>query len=338
MIRDLENKSLTGRNSFGVQASCRQLIEYETSEDLHTIFADMICRCEKWMVLSGGNNVLFTEDYDGVILHPASDGIEITSQTPDHTLVRVQAGVEWDDFVAWCAEHELWGAENLSLIPGKVGAAPIQNIGAYGTEASDIIRSVEMFCTDTLNTLTLDASYCGFGYRESIFKHSLKGRVIVTAVNFTLSRKAAPNLGYGALSKHVEELGGPTLANIRRAVIDIRRSKLPDTSVTGNAGSFFKNPIVDASKARNLKEKFDDMPIYPTAQEDKVKIAAGWLIEKAGWKGRCEGAAGVHDRQALVLINKGGATGRQIIDLATRIRHDVLSMFGIDIEPEVNIV
>ncbi len=338
MIRDIENKSLLTRNSFGVQASCRQLIEYETSEDLHTIFADMICSCEKWMVLSGGNNVLFTEDYDGVILHPVSDGIEITSQTPDNTLVRVQAGVEWDDFVAWCVEHNLWGAENLSLIPGKVGAAPIQNIGAYGTEAADIIRSVEMFCTDTLNTLTLDASYCGFGYRESIFKHSLKGRVVVTAVNFMLSRKAAPNLGYGALSKHVEELGRPSLANIRRAVIDIRRSKLPDTSVTGNAGSFFKNPIVDAVTADNLKKKFDTVPVYPTAHEGKVKIAAGWLIEKAGWKGRSDGAAGVHDRQALVLINKGGATGKQIIDLAKRIQSDVESMFGIRIETEVNIV
>lgn len=338
MIRDLEDKSLAGRNSFGVQASCRQFIEYETTEDLRTVFADMICRHEKWMVLSGGNNVLFTADYDGVILHPVSDGIEITAQLPDRTLVRAQAGVEWDDFVAWCVEHELWGAENLSLIPGKVGAAPIQNIGAYGAEAAGIIRSVEMFCTDTLNTLTLDAAHCGFGYRESIFKHSLKGRAIVTAVNFRLSRKPSPNLGYGALREHVNGLGSPTLANIRHAVMDIRRSKLPDPSVTGNAGSFFKNPIVDAALATSLKEKFGEIPVYATAQEDKVKIAAGWLIEKAGWKGKSEGAAAVHDRQALVLVNRGGATGEQILALARHIQDDVQAMFGIRIETEVNIV
>ncbi len=338
MIRDIENKSLLTRNSFAVPASCRQLIEFETADDLRTIFADMICRCEKWMVLSGGNNILFTQDYDGVILHPVSAGIEVTSETPEKAMVRVQAGVEWDDFVAWCVEHRLWGAENLSLIPGKVGAAPVQNIGAYGAEAADIIRSVEMFSPQTLNTLTLDASFCEFAYRESIFKHSLKGRIIVTAVNFELKKQPSPNLGYGTLLQHVSQLGDSTIENIRRAVIEIRREKLPDTAVTGNAGSFFKNPIVDRTTAQRLSETYEDLPVYATADECKVKIAAGWLIDKAGWKGRRQGAVGVHDRQALVLINTGGATGAQVLGLARDIQQDVFQKFGIAIDTEVNIV
>lgn len=338
MIRKFENISLRKYNSFGVEAACREFIEFETVDDLRYVFSDMICRCENWMILSGGNNTLFTKDFDGVILHPVSSGISFLSQTPTDALVHVEAGVEWDDFVAWCARHDLWGAENLSLIPGKTGAAPIQNIGAYGAEAADIIHSVEMFCPQTLNMLTLDASHCDFGYRESVFKHSLKGRAIVTAVNFELSKLPAPKLGYGALRSHVEELGEPTLSNIRQAVIDIRRSKLPDTASVGNAGSFFKNPVVDASLAAELKQKFENMPVYPTAEPDKVKIAAGWLIEATGWKGRYMGPAGVHDRQALVLVNKGGATGSQIIKLARKIQADVLAKFGIEIDTEVNII
>jgi len=335
MIREFHQISLRTRNSFGVDQQAARLVEFETPEDLRTFFAAGIP--EKWMVLAGGNNILFTGDYDGVLLTPVARQIVLLSDDGEEVRVRVDAGVEWDDLVEWAVQRGLWGIENLSLIPGKAGAAPVQNIGAYGCEAKDAIRRVEMYCVETGAMLTLDAAHCGFGYRESVFKHDLKGRVIITAVEIALSHTPRPRLGYGDVEREVEARGGVTLRNIREAICSIRRAKLPDPAVLGNAGSFFKNPVVEASVAENLLKTYPDMPHYP-APEGRVKLAAGWLIDRAGMKGRREGAVGVHERQALVLVNHGGATGGEVIAFAHKVQERVREKFGIEIDTEVNIL
>ena len=335
MIREFHQISLRTRNSFGVDQQAARLVEFETPEDLRTFFAAGIP--EKWMVLAGGNNILFTGDYDGVLLTPVARRIALLSDDGEEVRVRVDAGVEWDDLVEWAVQRGLWGIENLSLIPGKAGAAPVQNIGAYGCEAKDAIRRVEMYCVETGAMLTLDAAHCGFGYRESVFKHDLKGRVIITAVEIALSHTPRPRLGYGDVEREVEARGGVTLRNIREAICSIRRAKLPDPAVLGNAGSFFKNPVVEASVAENLLKTYPEMPHYP-APEGRVKLAAGWLIDRAGMKGRREGAGGVHERQALVLVNHGGATGGEVIAFAHKVQERVREKFGIEIDTEVNIL
>lgn len=335
MIREFQHISLRDRNSFGVEQQAARLVEFDTPDDLRTLFAAGVP--DRWMVLSGGNNVLFTQDYDGLIVTPAARGIKCLSDEGDTVRIRVEAGVEWDDLVEWTVAHDLWGVENLSLIPGKAGAAPVQNIGAYGCEAADTIRRVEMFCVENGSMLTLDAAHCGFGYRESVFKHTLKGRVIITAVEFELSRTPRPRLAYGDVEREVEARGGASLRNIREAICAIRRSKLPDPAVLGNAGSFFKNPVVEAPVAAALLERYPAMPHYP-APDGRVKLAAGWLIDQAGLKGWREGNVGVHERQALVLVNYGGATGGEVIAFARRVQQRVLDRFGIAIDTEVNIL
>ena len=335
MIREFHQISLRGRNSFGVDQRAARLVEFETAEDLRTFFAAGIPG--RWTVLAGGNNILFTEDYDGVLLTPVARQIALLSDDGDEVRLRVEAGVEWDDLVEWAVERGLWGIENLSLIPGKAGSAPVQNIGAYGCEAKDAIRRVEMYCVETGNLLTLDAAHCGFGYRESVFKHDLKGRVIITAIEIRLSHTPRPKLGYGDVEREVEARGGATLRNIREAICSIRRAKLPDPAVLGNAGSFFKNPVVGAAAAERLLAEYPDMPHYP-APEGRVKLAAGWLIDRAGMKGRRKGAVGVHERQALVLVNHGGATGGEVIAFAHEVQERVREKFGIEIDTEVNIL
>ena len=336
MIREFHQISLRGRNSFGVDQRAARLVEFETAEDLRTFFAAGIPG--RWTVLAGGNNILFTEDYDGVLLTPVARQIALLSDDGDEVRLRVEAGVEWDDLVEWAVERGLWGIENLSLIPGKAGAAPVQNIGAYGCEAKDAIRRVEMYCVETGNLLTLDAAHCGFGYRESVFKHDLKGRVIITAIEIRLSHTPRPKLGYGDVEREVEARGGVTLRNIREAVCAIRRAKLPDPAVTGNAGSFFKNPVVGREEAERLSALYPDMPHYPAADPSQVKLAAGWLIDRAGLKGHSEGRVGIHPRQALVIINLGGATGTEIVAFARKVQEQVKKRFGVEIEPEVNIL
>ena len=328
MIREFHQISLRGRNSFGVDQRAARLVEFETAEDLRTFFAAGIPG--RWTVLAGGNNILFTEDYDGVLLTPVARQIALLSDDGDEVRLRVEAGVEWDDLVEW-------GIENLSLIPGKAGSAPVQNIGAYGCEAKDAIRRVEMYCVETGNLLTLDAAHCGFGYRESVFKHDLKGRVIITAIEIRLSHTPRPKLGYGDVEREVEARGGATLRNIREAICSIRRAKLPDPAVLGNAGSFFKNPVVEAPVAERLLAEYPDMPHY-AAPEGRVKLAAGWLIDRAGMKGYREGSVGVHERQALVLVNHGGATGGEVIAFARTVQAKVREKFGIEIDTEVNIL
>lgn len=335
MIRDFYDIDLSDRNSFHVRQRAARLVEFETTDDLTAFFRKGAPA--KWTVLAGGNNILFTQDYDGVLLTPRAASIDVAAETPDAVIVRAEAGVEWDDLVTWAVERDLWGIENLSLIPGKVGAAPVQNIGAYGAEAKDAIESVEMFCTDTCNTLILSREHCAFGYRESVFKHALRGRVVITAVTFRLSRRPQPALGYGDLLRETEARGGATLRNIREAVCAIRRSKLPDTAVLGNAGSFFKNPVVEAAVAERLRTNYPALPLYPAA-EGRMKLAAGWLIEQAGMKGHREGRVGVHDRQALVLVNYGGAAGGEVLALARKVQEAVRAKFGMEIAAEVNVL
>ena len=335
MIREFHQIDLSGRNSFGVGQQAARLAEFETEEDLRTIFSGGVP--ERWAVLSGGNNILFTRDYDGLLLTPVARQITPLGEEGDTVRVRADAGVEWDDLVEWAVERGLWGIENLSLIPGKAGAAPVQNIGAYGCEAKDVIERVHMFCTDNRSAMVIDAGHCCFGYRESIFKHELRGRVIITAVDIRLSRTPRPRLGYGDVEREVEARGGVTLRNIREAICAIRRAKLPDPKVTGNAGSFFKNPVVEAPVAERLLAEYPDMPHY-AAPEGRIKLAAGWLIDRAGMKGYREGSVGVHERQALVLVNHGGATGGEVIAFARTVQAKVREKFGIEIDTEVNIL
>ena len=336
MIKEYKDHPLRDLNSFHVEERADRIIEFDSKQDLDQIFAEGATP-ENWYTLGGGNNILFTQRFAGTLLKPVGKEIKIKAQIDDSVIVEAEAGVEWDDLVAWSVERDLWGMENLSLIPGTVGAAPVQNIGAYGAEAKDVIERVHYFDVEDRKHHTLGCAECRFAYRESIFKHELKGRAIITSVEFRLSKSSQPSLGYGDLAKEVEARGGATLKNIREAVCAIRQSKLPDIAVLGNAGSFFKNPIVNKEVSERLKAEYDTMPIYPVS-EHKCKLAAGWLIDQAGLKGYRKGNVGVHERQALVLVNFGGATGAEVIALSKEVREKVFAKFGINIDPEVNIL
>ncbi len=331
IVKVSENISLAGLNSFGVEGRAARLVEWETAGELRQVVFE-----GRWMALGGGNNMLFTGDYDGTLVRSADRRVEITGETEETVLVRAGAGVDWGDFTRWCIERGLWGVENLSGIPGTVGAAPIQNIGAYGAEVSGVVRSVECHAVDTGNGLTLAAEHCGFGYRDSVFKRSLRGRVIITAVVFELSKVPRLNLTYTALAERVA--GVADLETIARAVVEIRNSKLPDPKKTGNAGSFFKNPVVETTLAHAIAARHPGMPLYPAGEPSRTKLSAGWLIEQAGWRGRSEGRVGIHPAQALIVINMGGATGREIVDFARRVQDDVRAKFGVDLTPEVNVI
>ncbi len=338
MIRFFNNFSLEKRNSFHVKVNASRVAEFSKADDLVDLFIKE--SPEEWLVLSGGNNILFTQDFQGLIITPTSTKITIESKGGKWCKVRVDAGVEWDDFVEWAVEKGLWGIENLSLIPGKVGAAPIQNIGAYGVEVKDLIEEVEIFDSETLSSYTLLNEDCEFGYRDSIFKGDLKGRVVVTSVLFKLYRQPAPKLDYADVKSRVEsKADGVTLRNIRDVICEIRRTKLPDTEVLGNAGSFFKNPIVNRSICDNLLKEYPSMPHYDVVGDDsKVKLASGWLIDQAGMKGFRQGSVGVHEAQALVLVNFGGATGVEVLNLAHEGQQRVKDKFGVEISTEVNII
>lgn len=336
MIKEYINHPLRDLNSFHVEECAERVITFNEKEDLKQIFADGHTP-EHWYVLGGGNNILFTRRFCGTLIKPVGKNITIKANLDDSVIVEAEAGVEWDDMVAWSVERELWGMENLSLIPGTVGAAPVQNIGAYGAEAKDVIERVHYYDVEDKRHHTMGNAECRFAYRESIFKHELHGRAIITSVEFRLSKSPQPSLGYGDLAKEVETLGSVTLKNIREAVCSIRRSKLPDTAVLGNAGSFFKNPIVNKQMSERLKSQYENMPVYPVSEQN-CKLAAGWLIDQAGLKGYRKGNVGVHERQALVLVNFGGATGKEVIALSELVRERVNEKFGITIDPEVNIL
>lgn len=337
MITEYFEHPLRERNSFHVEESVARLVEFDDKSDLDVLFAEGDAP-EEWYILGGGNNILFTQRYNGTLIHPVGNKIQILNEDSSLMTVEVEAGMDWDEFVCWCVERGVWGAENLSLIPGTVGAAPVQNIGAYGSEAKDIIHAVHYFDTQLREHRTLLNAECRFAYRDSIFKQELRSRAIITSVEFTLQKNACARLLYGDLKKELEARGEVTLENIREVVCSIRRSKLPDTAILGNAGSFFKNPIIPLEDAEALQAQYENMPIYPAADSAYRKLAAGWLIDQAGMKGYRNGNVGVHTKQALVLVNYGGATGHEVINLAKEVQHRVKEKFGIAIEPEVNIL
>jgi UDP-N-acetylmuramate dehydrogenase len=294
-------------------------------------------REEKKLIIGGGTNLLFVNDFDGMVISPDFTGYSITYQDDQIVDLEVGAGVEWDDFVAYCVNNGWFGVENLSLIPGKVGAAPVQNIGAYGAEVANVIVKVNVLNLESAECEYFDNDQCRFNYRTSLFKEELLNRLMVTSVVFRLQKQGEIFTGYGDLEKTLHALGEPSLENIRKAVIQIRESKLPDPKVLGNAGSFFKNPVVTEEVAAALEDLLPGLPVYQLT-EGFVKIGAGFLIEKAGWKGHKYCHAAVHDRQALVLVNNGRATGLELLQLSLDIQQDILEKYGVKLEREVQVI
>ena len=313
-------------------------IEYASVEELKDILRQYSLQDGTWLHIGGGSNLLFTGDYPGIILHSAIKGFEVISEDADEVIVRAGAGEVWDDFVAYTVEQGWYGAENLSLIPGEVGASAVQNIGAYGMEAKDLIVKVETVEVATGEVRVFNNEECGYAYRESVFKHSLKGQYIVTKVSYRLSKTPSFHLDYGNVRAELEKRRCElTLPNVRQTIIDIREAKLPDPKVQGNAGSFFMNPIVPRAQFESLLAVYPQMPHYEVDAE-RVKVPAAWMIDQCGWKGKRMGRAGVHDKQALVLVNVGGATGEEVIRLSEAIQKSVFDKFGISISPEVNFI
>jgi UDP-N-acetylmuramate dehydrogenase len=332
-----ENISLKPYNTLGIEARSRYFASFSHVDELKALLEDKAYSEMPGLYLGGGSNILFTDDFDGLVLQNNIKGLEILEDSDKSVVIRVGAGENWDDLVKYTVDQGWGGLENLSYIPGNVGASPIQNIGAYGTEVKETIHLVEALNPDTLIPVSYTKSDCLFGYRDSIFKKQLKNRRIITHVVFNLSRKPSFNLDYGILNETVRQKGPVNLKTIRQSVIEIRKSKLPEPEEVGNAGSFFKNPIVDNKHYKKLKSAHPDIPSYSLSQK-RHKIPAGWMIDKLGWKGYREGDAGVHSKQALVLVNHGNATGRQIYELSQKIRESVKSGFGIELEYEVNII
>ena len=333
MITEHRDFQLRPYNTFGIEARAAEFIDYTDARDLSDIFP--LAGVARWLHIGGGSNLLFTRDYDGLVLHSSATGVEVVAEDDETVDVRACAGLGWDDFVSMCVERGWTGAENLSLIPGEVGASAVQNIGAYGVEACDLIRRVETFDAGNRSHRTFEAAECGYSYRDSRFKH--EKQYIVTHVTYRLSKRFKPDLSYGNLSSiFAGQEDRLTPAALREAVIGVRRAKLPDPEVTGNAGSFFMNPVVSEDKYRQLLSVYPSMPAYKVA--GGVKLPAGWLIDRCGWKGRSLGRAGVHPKQALVLVNLGGATAEDIMRLAATIEADVADKFGVAIKPEVNYI
>ncbi|MTV39257.1 UDP-N-acetylmuramate dehydrogenase [Duganella radicis] len=320
---------LQSLNTFGIAASARAYLRVTKKEQLLGVYADGAWAALPKLVLGGGSNVLLTGDFDGLVLHIALEGKAVVGGDERHHFVTASAGENWHAFVQWTVDQGLGGLENLSLIPGTVGAAPIQNIGAYGLEIKDVFHSVTVFDPASGETRVMDGAACRFGYRDSVFKHEGK-HLIILDVTFALPRQWTPNLRYAELAAE-PDLTSPR--KIADAVIAIRRRKLPDPAVIGNAGSFFKNPVVPGAQCMALLARFPDM-VHHAQPDGSEKLAAGWLIDQCGWKGRSLGAAGVYPKQALVLVNNGGATGADVVALAKAIQADVRARYGVLLEPE----
>jgi len=332
MIR-YQDYSLLKHNTFGISAKAKQYIEYSSEVELADIIREMPSE-ETLLHIGGGSNLLFTSDFNGTVLHSAIRGIDVVDETDESVLVRVGAGEVWDDFVAYAVSQGWGGVENLSLIPGEVGASAVQNIGAYGAEAKDVIVLVETIELHSGQKRIFGNAECAYAYRQSIFKNELRGAYAITYVTYRLQKNPTLNLSYGGLSKIVPL---PTnIQEVRQAIIDTRNAKLPDPKVQGNAGSFFMNPVVSRDVFEAIQKDYPDMPFYEV--EGGVKIPAGWMIDQCGWKGKSLGRAGVHAKQALVLVNLGGATSDEIITLCNTICQDVKQKFGVDIHPEVNFI
>lgn len=335
-MTDKKDYSLLAHNTFGIDAKCSRFVELSTVEEAAQFLPSL--KDSIYMLIGGGSNLLLTQDYDGIVVHSNIRGIE-TTEEEDNILVRCGSGENWDDIVSYCVEHEYYGTENLSLIPGDAGASAVQNIGAYGVEIKDIIEKVEAIEIESGKTVEFSNNDCKYSYRRSIFKGEWKNKYFITHVTYRLSRIFNPNLDYGNIRTALAEKGinNPTAKELRQTIIEIRKSKLPDPIEQGNAGSFFMNPIVGQNKFNALLNEYPSMPYY-IIDEKNIKIPAGWLIDQCGWKGKSLGKAGVHDKQALVLVNRGGATGEDIVRLYKTIKKDVNKKFGIQINPEVNVI
>lgn len=347
-----ENYSLLPNNTFGIDAKCWQFVEVETAQEAAEKLPFIVKSTKPSMVIGGGSNLLLTQDYDGIIVHSAIKGISVILDDPEAiginpplvgesegVFLKAGSGECFDDVVATAVSLGYYGMENLSIIPGDVGASAVQNIGAYGVEAKDIIHSIDAVEISTGKKVTIMNDECDYAYRQSRFKKEWKGKFFITSVTYKLSTVFTPHIEYGGIKKALEERGieEPTAQDVRDTIIAIRNAKLPDPKVLGNGGSFFMNPVVSREKFEQLLAEYPAMPHY-YIDEDHEKIPAGWMIEQCGWKGKSLGRAAVHDKQALVLVNLGGASGSEIVALCEKVREDVLMKFGIDIHPEVNII
>ena len=338
-----ENISLKRFNTFGIDVIAKQLARFTSVDELHELLAYNQAQTanskHQTLILGGGSNLLFTSNVDGLVLKNEIPGIREISEDAHHMYVQAGAGVNWHQFVLHCISKGWAGVENLSLIPGNVGASPMQNIGAYGVEIKDVFYSLEALHLPDNKIVHFSLNDCAFGYRESVFKRKYRNEFVITHVTFRLNRVPQFNTSYGAIEQELEKMGVKELSiqAVSQAVINIRSSKLPDPAEIGNAGSFFKNPSVPAADVERIKTVLPDLVTFPGA-EGTVKLAAGQLIEKAGWKGFREKGYGVHKDQALVLVNHGGATGSQLYDLSTRVLESVRERFGVELEREVNII
>ncbi len=340
-MKDISNHSLLQHNTFGIDAHCRRYMEYASVEEAQQICRQLSDTDYPLLLIGAGSNLLLTADYPATVITPeARFDVKVAEMVDDSGNVEIEcwAGTTFDDVVAYAVTHGWHGAENLSLIPGEVGASAVQNIGAYGAEAQDIIVKVKAVEIATAKVVEFTADECQYGYRQSRFKHDWRDRYLITSVVYRLSRYFEPKLDYGNIKATLADRGitTPTAAELRQAIIDIRRAKLPDPLVEGNAGSFFMNPVVDTAHFERLVAQYPDMPHY-CIDDDYVKIPAGWMIDQCGWRGRTVGNVGVHANQALVLVNRGGATGAEVVELYKAIQRNVKDRFGIDIYPEVNI-
>ncbi len=335
----LSNYSLKQLNTFGLEVKTDSYCKVTSIEDIKGLLSQPEISNFNKLVLGGGSNMLFKGNFNGITIHNCIDGITNVSHDNDYVLVSAGGGVNWHSFVMHCADHVYGGIENLSLITGCVGAAPIQTIGAYGVEIKDTFYQLTAMSLSDGSIQLFNADQCRFGYRDSIFKHEGKNKYIITEVTFRLTKRPVINKSYGAITSQLELMGitNPTIKDISNAVIEIRQSKLPDPKVIGNAGSFFKNPEIPLSQFEDLQRQFPDVVGYKT-HDTLMKVAAGWLIEKSGWKGKRIGNTGMHEKQALVLVNYGNATGNELIEHAKRVQSSVKEKFNIELEMEVNII
>lgn len=337
-----ENFSLKNYNSFGIDASARYFATFDSVQQLELQLEakrELAPGAQEKMILGGGSNILLTKNFDGLVLKNELGGIEVVKEDEDTVYLRSGAGVNWHQFVLYCIEKNYAGVENLSLVPGNVGASPMQNIGAYGVEIKDVFHSLEAFHVQDKKRVHFSLADCAFGYRESVFKGKYRNQFVILNVTYRLNKKPQFNISYGAISQELQNMGikDLSIAAVSQAVINIRRSKLPDPAVIGNAGSFFKNPEVDNNSFHTLKEKYPAIVGYDL-HNGKTKLAAGWMIEQCGWKGYRKGDAGCHNLQALVLVNYGDAKGEEIYALSGEIISSVQEKFGITLEREVNII
>ncbi|MFM9943782.1 MAG: UDP-N-acetylmuramate dehydrogenase [Bacteroidia bacterium] len=326
-------------NTFGISALASQFIEINSVSQLQNLTQEKNISEKPFLILGSGSNILLTKNYEGLILKNNLKGIEVIKENENHVWVKAAGGEIWHNLVTYCVNKGWGGIENLSLIPGTVGAAPMQNIGAYGVEIKETFEYMEAVNMKTGSIETFNIEQCRFGYRESIFKHEAKGKYFIVSITLRLNKKPVLNTSYGDIETLLKEwnIANPTIVDVSKAVIAIRQSKLPDPALIGNAGSFFKNPVIENSQFEILKEKYPEIKSFP-AQEGNVKIPAAWLIEQAGLKGKRFGNIGVHEKQALVLVNYGGGTGKELIDLAYKIIDSVKEKFGVTLTPEVNII